>query len=200
MSIYKPKEFAAMIGISVKTLQRWDKEGKLKAYRSPTNRRYYTYIQYVQYMGNGCPKKGKNVIYVRVSNNQRKAELSKQVEILKQYAQEKGIVIDEILEEIGGDLDYERKKWNRLIQECRNGLVKTILITSKDRFIRFGYEWFERFLRENGVEIMIAYNEKMSSEQETVEDLLSIIDSFSYKVHGLYKYKKKIREDSDIWV
>ena len=56
-----------MIGISVKTLQRWDKEGKLKAYRSPTNRRYYTYIQYVQYMGNGCPKKGKNVIYVRVS-------------------------------------------------------------------------------------------------------------------------------------
>ena len=98
MSIYKPKEFAAMIGISVKTLQRWDKEGKLKAYRSPTNRRYYTYIQYVQYMGNGCPKKGKNVIYVRVSNNQRKAELSKQVEILKQYAQEKGIVIDEILE------------------------------------------------------------------------------------------------------
>ncbi len=140
MSIYKPKEFAAMIGISVKTLQRWDKEGKLKAYRSPTNRRYYTYIQYVQYMGNGCPKKGKNVIYVRVSNNQRKAELSKQVEILKQYAQEKGIVIDEILEEIGGDLDYERKKWNRLIQECRNGLVKTILITSKDRFIRFGYE------------------------------------------------------------
>ena len=77
---------------------------------------------------------------MRVSNNQRKAELSKQVEILKQYAQEKGIVIDEILEEIGGDLDYERKKWNRLIQECRNGLVKTILITSKDRFIRFGYE------------------------------------------------------------
>ena len=67
------------------------------------------------------------------------------------------------MEEIGGDLDYERKKWNRLIQECRNGLVKTILITSKDRFIRFGYEWFERFLRENGVEIMIAYNEKISS-------------------------------------
>ena len=51
---------------------------------------------------------------MRVSNNQRKAELSKQVEILKQYAQEKGIVIDEILEEIGGDLDYERKKWNRV--------------------------------------------------------------------------------------
>lgn len=34
-----------MIGVSVKTLQRWDKEGKLKAYHTPTDRRYYTHKQ-----------------------------------------------------------------------------------------------------------------------------------------------------------
>jgi Predicted site-specific integrase-resolvase len=42
MNNYKPQEFAEMIGISVKTLQRWDREGKLKAYRTPSDRRYYT--------------------------------------------------------------------------------------------------------------------------------------------------------------
>ncbi len=42
MSNYKPQEFAEMLGISVKTLQRWDREGKLKAYRTPSDRRYYT--------------------------------------------------------------------------------------------------------------------------------------------------------------
>lgn len=42
LSKYKPKEFAEMIGVSVKTLQRWDNMGKLKAYRTPTDRRYYT--------------------------------------------------------------------------------------------------------------------------------------------------------------
>lgn len=39
---YKPQQFAQIIGVSVKTLQRWDNEGKLKAYRTLSNRRYYT--------------------------------------------------------------------------------------------------------------------------------------------------------------
>lgn len=47
-----------MIGVSVKTLQRWDNDGKLKAYRSPTDRRYYTPKQYVDYMGDGNSKHG----------------------------------------------------------------------------------------------------------------------------------------------
>ena len=48
---YKPKEFAALIGVSVKTLQRWDREGTLLANRTLTNRRYYTYEQYLQFTG-----------------------------------------------------------------------------------------------------------------------------------------------------
>ena len=43
---YKPKEFAELLNVSVLTLQRWDNAGKLKAFRTPTNRRYYTYEQY----------------------------------------------------------------------------------------------------------------------------------------------------------
>ena len=38
---YKPKDFAELLGVSVKTLQRWDREGTLKANRTPTDRRYY---------------------------------------------------------------------------------------------------------------------------------------------------------------
>ena len=49
--IYKPKEFAELIGVSVKTLQRWDKKGLLIAHRTPTDRRYYTYEQYLKYIG-----------------------------------------------------------------------------------------------------------------------------------------------------
>ena len=37
---YKPKDFAELLGVSVKTLQRWDREGTLKANRTPTDRRY----------------------------------------------------------------------------------------------------------------------------------------------------------------
>ena len=48
---YKPKDFAELLGVSVKTLQRWDREGILKANRTPTDRRYYTYEQYLQFKG-----------------------------------------------------------------------------------------------------------------------------------------------------
>ncbi len=49
--IYKPKEFAELLGVSVRTLQRWDKKGLLVAYRTPTDRRYYTHEQYLEYVG-----------------------------------------------------------------------------------------------------------------------------------------------------
>ena len=51
MKMYKPNEFAEMLGVSVKTLQRWDNEGKLIAFRNPANRRYYTHDQYLDYLG-----------------------------------------------------------------------------------------------------------------------------------------------------
>lgn len=198
MSNYKPQEFAEMIGVSVKTLQRWDKEGKLKAYRTPTDRRYYTHKQYVDYMGDSNSKNGKTVIYTRVSTSNQKDDLNNQVEFLKQFANARGIIVDEIFEDIGSGLNYNRKKWNKLIEDCMLGLIKTIIVAHKDRFIRFGYDWFERFLKSNGVEIIVANNEKASPEQELVNDLISIIYVFSCRIYGLRKYKKQIVEDDDI--
>ena len=63
---YKPKDFAELLGVSVKTLQRWDREGTLKANRTPTDRRYYTYDQYLQFKGINIENdKRQVVIYAR---------------------------------------------------------------------------------------------------------------------------------------
>ena len=65
---YKPKAFAELLGVSVKTLQRWDREGVLKANRTPTDRRYYTYDQYLQFKGINTENDNRQiVIYARVS-------------------------------------------------------------------------------------------------------------------------------------
>ena len=45
---YKPKDFSELLGVNVKTLQRWDRENILKAKRTSTDRRYYTYDQYLE--------------------------------------------------------------------------------------------------------------------------------------------------------
>lgn len=198
MSNYKPQEFAEMIGVSVKTLQRWDREGKLIAQRTPTDRRYYTHKQYVDYMGIVQQIKGKTIIYTRVSTNNQKDDLKNQVEYLRQYANAKGIIIDEVFEDVGSGLNYNRKKWNKLLEDCMMGTVKTILIAHKDRFIRFGYNWFEQFLKSNGVEIIVVNNETLSPEEEMIQDLISIIHVFSCRIYGLRKYKKQIKEDDEL--
>ena len=64
---YKPKEFAELLGVSVKTLQRWDREGTLTANRTPTNRRYYTYKQYLEFKGITEDDTRKVILYARVS-------------------------------------------------------------------------------------------------------------------------------------
>lgn len=196
MKHYKPKEFAEMLHVSVKTLQRWDNEGVLKAYRNPKGRRYYTEEQYREYMG--IPKEnqvGKTVIYARVSNKGQKDDLENQVEFLRQYANAKGMIVDEVVTDIDSGLNYKRKHWNRLIEACVDGKVSTILIVHKDRFVRFGYEWFEQFLDKLGVKIIVINNEKLSPQEELVQDLISIIHVFSCRVYGLRKYKDKIKED-----
>ena len=196
MSMHKPQDFAEMIGVSVKTLQRWDKEGKLVAHRSPSNRRYYTHKQYVDYVGES--KKGQTIIYTRVSTTNQKDDLANQVEFLKQFANARGMIVDQIFEDIGSGLNYNRKKWNKLIEDCMLGHISKIIVSHKDRFIRFGYEWFERFLQNNGVEFIVVNNETTSPEEELVQDLLSIIHVFSCRIYGLRKYKKKIVEDDEV--
>ncbi|MEG1410974.1 MAG: MerR family DNA-binding transcriptional regulator [Terrisporobacter sp.] len=89
---YKPCEFAELLNISVKTLQRWDREGILHAFRTPTDRRYYTYEQYLEYKGMTKNEK-KVVIYTKVSTSNQKDDLKNQVQFLKQYANSKGIIV-----------------------------------------------------------------------------------------------------------
>ena len=197
---YKINEFAKMINVSVRTLQRWDNEGTLKAFRTPTDRRYYTHTQYLAYIGESLHGKikGKTVIYTRVSGRGQKDDLVNQVQFLRQYANAKGIIVDLVLEDIGSGLNYNRKKWNQLLLMCQKGEVKQILIAHKDRFIRFGYGWFEQFLKAFGVEIIVVNNETLSPEQELVQDLISITHVFSCRIYGLRKYKKKLKEDDGL--
>ena len=196
---YKPKDFAELLNVSVKTLQRWDRDKILVAKRTPTDRRYYTYDQYLEFKGvSNDSNTKKKIIYTRVSTNNQKDNLKNQVKFLLDFANAKGIIIDEVIEDIGSGLNYNRKKWNKLIEHCMENKIDSIMVTHKDRFIRFGYEWFERFLGKYDVKIIVVNNETLLPNEELVQDIISILHVFSCKIYGMRKYKKKIEEDEEI--
>ena len=196
---YKPKDFAELLGVSVKTLQRWDRDGILKANRTPTNRRYYTYDQYLQFRGIQTENDIRDtVIYARVSTRNQKDDLKNQVEFLKQFCNSKGMIVNQCIEEFGSGLNYNRKKWNKLLEEVMENKIKIIVISNKDRFIRFGYDWFEKFCERFNTRIIIVNNEALSPNEEFVQDIISILHVFSCRLYGLRKYKNQIKKDEDI--
>lgn len=196
---YKPKDFAELLGVSVKTLQRWDRDGILKANRTPTDRRYYTYDQYLQFKGiNTVEDNREIVIYARVSTRNQKDDLKNQVEFLKTFCNSKGMIVSQCIEDFGSGLNYNRKKWNQLLNEVMENKIKTIVISNKYRFIRFGYDWFEKFCEKFHTSIIVVNNETLSPNEELVQDIISILHVFSCRLYGLRKYKKQIKEDEEI--
>ena len=196
---YKPKDFAELLNVTVKTLQRWDREKTLVANRTPTNRRYYTYDQYLQFKGIGRDADSRKiVIYTRVSTRNQADNLENQVDFLQNYVNAKGLIVDEVIRDYGSGLNYNRKKWNQLLGEVMENKVKMIFVSHKDRFVRFGFDWFEKFCNKFNVEIVVVKNDKLSPHEELVQDILSILHVFSFRLYGLRKYKKQIEGDETI--
>ena len=83
-------------------MQRWDRDGILKANRTPTDRRYYTYDQYLQFKGIHTEKDRRDiVIYARVSTRNQKDDLQNQVDVLKQFCNAKGMIVNQWIEDFG---------------------------------------------------------------------------------------------------
>ena len=192
---YSPQEFGQLIGRKTKTLQKRDREGKLKAHRSPTtNRRYYTHDQYVQYRGLVAKDAGFTIAYTRVSGVAQKADLVNQRSALEMYCQQREIKVDEWLSDIGSGLSYKRKHSLRLMEMIELGQVRRVIIAHRDRLGRFGYDCFEAFCERHHTELVVINGEHLSPEQELVRDLLAIVTVFSARLHGLRSYKKAIKD------
>jgi putative resolvase len=101
-----------MIGISVRTLQRWDIYGKLITHRTSSGRRFYTERQYQAYMEiQPEPEGRKTICYTRVSGNNQKKDLQNQVSALETFVVSRGISVDVWLSDIGSGLNYKRKNF-----------------------------------------------------------------------------------------
>ena len=197
MSIYKVGEFAEKVGVSISTLQRWDRTNVLKSKRTPTNQRYYTDedLNKVLNLEAETKSKRKNVGYCRVSTQGQKHNLENQQEFVSIYSLSNGVILDEIYTDIGSGLNYKRQNWSKLLKQVEANEIDKIYITYKDRFVRFGYEWFEEFCASHGTEIIVLNQKQTSPEEELTEDLLSILHVFSARSYDLRKYKTEINKE-----
>jgi predicted site-specific integrase-resolvase len=191
---YSIGEFAKRLGRSPQTIRRWETEGKLQAKRLPSGHRYFDESD-VRLMRGGAPKTRDVVVYCRVSSAGQKDDLASQVRAMEAYCLGAGIAVDEWVQEIGGGMNFKRKRFLALVDRIHRGDVRQLLIAHKDRLMRFGFDVFAHIAAENGCEIVVVNQESLSPEQEMVEDLMAIVHTFSCRLYGMRKYKQSIKED-----
>ena len=195
--MYTISEFSKIVNCSVKHLQKLDRDNKFNSTgRTITNRRYYTQEDVFKFLNiSADDKKSKTVSYCRVSNRSQKDDLKNQIAYIKEYCLTSNILVDEEYIDIGSGLNFKRKNFLKLMDDVELGLISRIVITYKDRLLRFGFDFFERFCKKHGCEIIVINNVTTSPEQEMIKDLISIIHVFSCRIYGLRKYKKELRNE-----
>ena len=193
-TIYSISEFAKKIGKSISTLRRWDNSGELKANKHKSGHRYYT-DAHIREIFNLVPlDQRKTVVYCRVSSYGQKNDLISQISAMNDFCINSGVAIDDLIQEIGGGMNFKRKKFIALTDDILDGKVSKLLVAHKDRLCRFGFDYFKHICDKNGCELIVLNQEKLSPEKEMIEDLMSIIHTFSCRLYGLRRYKKTIRD------
>ena len=127
------KNLRSLIGKSPSTLRRWEAEGKIKPKRSKGNQRYYTDKDLHTALNIECDKPcGKVIVYCRVSSRGQNPELKHQITAMEEFCRGRGLAVDEWVSEIGGGLNFKRKKFLKLMLQIRLGEVETLVVALQE--------------------------------------------------------------------
>ncbi len=181
---------AKLLGVHVQTLRNWEKSGKLKPDSiSPGGTRRYNSDTIMRISGKELPQIEKDdrvtIAYARVSSQDQKEELKRQAQVLELYCAEHGYKY-ELITDLGSGMNYYKKGLTTLISRILDDGVKRLVLTHKDRLLRFGAELIFSICEAKGVEVVIINRgeEKASFEEDLAKDVLEIITVFSARLYG----------------
>lgn len=192
MSSLSPQEAAELLGVTVKTLHRWEADGKIKSTRTVGGHRRYDIADLI---GNKTGS-GLTVGYARVSSHDQKDDLKRQVLVLESYCAKHGWEF-EIIQDLGSGMNYKKKGLIRLIKLITSYQVERLVLTHKHRLLRFGSDLIFTLCESFATEVIIINRSDDSTfEEELAADVLEIITVFSARLYGSRSHKnKKIVEE-----
>ena len=177
-------ETSEALDVSITTLRRWEAEGKLIAERTAGGQRRYDLAKIKPELFHAAPSERKTIAYARVSSHDQKADLERQKQVLELYCAKQGWTF-EVITDLGSGMNYNKKGLKRLLDEIIEGSVGRLVITHKDRLLRFGAELVFAICEAKDVEVLII-NKGVDTtfEEDLAKDVLEIITVFSARLYG----------------
>ena len=183
-------EAAAVLGVSITTLRRWEAEGRLIAEHTPGGHRRYDLakLRPEQFRVAEAAKR-KTIAYARVSSQDQKEDLERQRQVLELYCARQGWTF-EVIADLGSGMNYQKRGLKRLLAVILDEEVGRLVITHRDRLLRFGAELVFAICEAKGVEVVILnQGEDTTFEEDLAKDVLEIITVFSARLYGARSHK-----------
>lgn len=182
----KLSKFANDLNVTKMTLWNWKYKGLIEFHKIG-NMNYVDEETYNKFLNIKDKKEEKVVIYCRVSSTINKSNLETQKERLISYCAAKGYKVHKIITEFGSGLNDKRPKLQKLLGE--DDYTK-IVVEHKDRLTRFGFNYIDVLLKNNGKTIEVINNVDTDKE-DIIQDFVSIITSFTARIYGQRRSKRK---------
>jgi predicted site-specific integrase-resolvase len=198
-------EAAKVLGVSISTLRRWEKKNRLIPDHTPGGHRRYDLAKLKPEYFHTAQDHRHTVAYARVSSHDQKNDLERQKQVLELYCAKQGWTF-EVVSDLGSGMNYHKKGLKRLLNTILDEKVGRLVITHKDRLLRFGAELVFAICEAKQVEVVILnQGEDTTFEEDLAKDVLEIITVFSARLYGSRSRKnkkllddmKKSVEDSD---
>ena len=188
-------EAARILGVTTTTLRNWDKKGLLKPDELTKGKARRYRIESLRNINRNIiftKDDLKTIAYARVSSHDQKEDLNRQVQLLELYCTKHGYKY-EVIQDIGSGMNYYKKGLTKLIDLILDNQVQRLILTHKDRLLRFGAELVFSICEAKNVEIIIINqgDETPSFEEELAKDVLEIITVFSARLYGSCSKKNK---------
>ena len=196
----KAKEVLRLLKITRPTLSTYISKGYIKGFKKENGQYEYDDSSIYKFLNKGNTRK--SIIYARVSTSKQKEDLERQIDTIEKYMFNNGIRIDRVYEDISTGMNYDRKGFNRLLDDVMDYKIDTIYISYKDRFGRTAYNALERLFNSYGTKIIpiLDIGVTKNTEKEFLEEIVALIDSFSMKMYSSRRKKKLelIKEDLEL--
>ncbi len=181
-------EAAKILGVNPQTLRRWEDGGVIKPFkRTPKGTRLYSLQELLGAKDDSYP----TIAYARVSSSDQKEDLERQHAVLEAFCNKKGWQT-EIIRDLGSGMNYNNKGLVRLLDLIVQGKMSRLVLTHKDRLLRFGADLIFRICELKGIEIVIINKgEPPSFEEELTDDVMEIMTVFCAKLYGRRSHKSK---------
>jgi putative resolvase len=180
-------------GISQQTLRtHTDQEKIVKSRRPAGGQRRYNVDKYIAGKVARQATVGKSIVYARVSTRKQRRDLDHQVEFLRAKFPEFDVI---------ADTGVNWRGFKRILELALSGDVETVAVAHKDRLCRIAFDLVEWVLRRHRCKTIVVQGPSVCEgpDAEFVDDILSIIHSFSARTYGHRSYRTgRNKEDDDL--